>query len=303
MSDISLVFFGTGPISLATLEQVAESFAIEAVVTKADSINPAGKTIESPVKLWAKDHHVPVFQPRKKTELAELFDQQTFASQVGLVVDYGLIIPKSVIDSFPKGIINSHFSMLPQWRGADPITTAILSGADQTGVSLMIINEGMDTGELIAQEHYEIPTNITIHELETALVKLSNKLIQQVLPRYFNGEIMAWQQDNSIEPSYTKKLSKDDGLIDWAKEAAVLEREIRAYLGWPGSYTTLASKPVIITQAHVLDYPNAKPSLAFKHDKQFAVQCGKNALIIDRLKPAGKREMTGQEFLAGHPML
>ncbi len=307
-----IVFFGTGPISRATLEGIADNFTIEAVVTKADSTTPGGKVIDSPVKQWALEHKVPIFQPPTKTELASLFAGRPFASQIGLVVDYGLIIPESVIKAFPLGIVNSHFSLLPQWRGADPITMAISSGAKRSGVSLMLIVPALDEGQLLAQESFDLPPDITISQLDEKLVKLSTKMIQSVVPQYINGSLKPYNQDLSENVSYTKKLQKSDGQIDWSKPAAVLEREIRAYLGWPGSFTTIGGKDVIITKAYIsppdssITTNNERRAIGvpFKTpDKQLAVTCGDGQLlIIDRLKPAGKRDMTGPEFLAGNPL-
>lgn len=299
MKATSVVFFGTGPISRATLEGISDTFQIEAVITKADSKSASDQLIESPVKTWASLHNITVFQPRDKAELSQLIEEHAFTSSVGLVVDYGLIIPKTVIDSFPKGIINSHFSLLPQWRGADPITQAIVSGATKTGVSLMLIEEGLDTGPLIAQFPLPLSDNITIDQLEKQLVKLSNKLIQSTIPSYMKSEIIPWEQDKSVEPTYTKKLSKADGLVDWQLPAVTIERQIRAYLGWPGSHTTIGGKDVIVTTAHVENL-SGQPGQAFKHGKELAVYCSQDALVIDRLKPAGKREMAGREFLAGN---
>src|SRR5581483_4478648 len=173
-------------------------------------IGPGGKLAATPVKDWADQHKVLVFTPANKTELAELFQTEKFVSPVGLVVDYGIIIPRSVMDSFPKGIVNSHFSLLPEWRGADPLTHAILSGQKQTGVSLMVIDEKLDEGPLLAQETYDIAANETTPTLTDRLTALSNKMIQKVLPDYVDGSLKPYSQPSSKPSTYASKLSKSD---------------------------------------------------------------------------------------------
>lgn len=297
-----IVFFGTGTVSLASLEFLSQHFAVEAVITKPDGVGVNNKPIEPPVKIWAQDHNISVHQPAGKAALTELFESNPFKSQVGLVVDYGLIIPQPVIDYFPLGIVNSHFSLLPKLRGADPITFAILEGQEVTGVSLMLIVAAMDEGQLIAQCQFKLLPDINIQQLTASLVELSNQLLLETLPDYLSGKIKPWPQDATIAPSYTKKLTKADGVIDWTKPATQLEREVRAYLGWPGSQTQIAGLDVQITAAHVTA-GQGQPGQAFKTiTKDLAFYTGDGTLTIDRLKPASKRDMTAREFLAGHPL-
>jgi methionyl-tRNA formyltransferase len=293
MPKPSIVFFGTGPVSYGTLLGISDAFAIEAVITKPIAISH-GKPIDHPVHAWATENNVPVHTPANKRELTELIEAQPFESQVGLVVDYGIIIAEAVIDSFPLGIVNSHFSVLPKYRGADPITPIILEGRDVTGVTLMLIVPELDAGPVLAIETINVPGDITITGLTTKLIELSNKVIQSKLPEYINGSIKPKEQEPTIEPTYTKKLQKADGIIDWSKSAVQIEREIRGYLGWPGSRTTLHDRDVIITKAHV----------AMPEAGDLAHQCGDGAyLIIDRLKPAGKNEMAAADFQRGLPKI
>src|SRR6266567_5455079 len=145
----TIVFFGSGPVAAATLEGLlAAGLQFEAIITKPRAPGHHG---DVPVLELAQKQGLPFFTPQRKDELTELFRNHSFASPIGLVVDYGIIIAKEVIDAFPKGIVNSHFSLLPEWRGADPITFSVLSGQRKTGVSLMLINEKLDEGMLLAQ--------------------------------------------------------------------------------------------------------------------------------------------------------
>ena len=218
-SKLSLVFFGTGPVSAATLAGIHGSFQIEAVVTKPRMTAPGGKPLPHPVLDLVEQHGWPSAVVAGKAELADLVAAHPFTSRVGLVVDFGIIIPASVIDSFPLGILNSHFSLLPLLRGADPISTVIRDGLDQTGVSLMTIVPALDEGPLVWQEHIMVPPTTTTPELTEELVALSNKIVQKQLPRYYNGSIKPYLQEKLITPTYTHKLKKSDGVIDWVLPA------------------------------------------------------------------------------------
>lgn len=305
-SSISLVFFGTGTVSLDCLEGIGDAFTIEAIITKPDHESPHGKITPPAVKTWGEDHGVPIFQLANKAALTEFFGGHKFDSRLGLVVDYGLIIPQSVLDAFELGLVNSHFSLLPAWRGADPITAAVLAGDEITGVTVQRVVYALDEGPILAQERYKMPKDVTTPLLTEELTKISNRLLIQTLPKYVSGQVKPKPQDPSLTPSFSHKLTKTDGLIDWTKPADQLEREIRAYIGWPGSYTTLGGIDVIITNAHAVpvNHPRSQPGEVegLSDVGLITVECGQGYLCIERLKPAGKREMSAQEFLVGHPL-
>ncbi len=293
----TLIFFGNGPVGLASLEALSINFEIEAVVTKPDPMSSRNPAL---VADFARKQGYNLHQPESKQALDELIASKPFTSEVGVIVDYGIIVSQKVIDYFPKGIVNSHFSLLPEWRGADPITFALLSGQSLTGVSLMLINATLDTGKLLAQAEYNIDGDENILTLTENLVELSNKTLEEILPKYFADEIVPFDQDTSVEATYSRKLTKADGLIDWTKSAEEISREVRAFLGWPGSQANLGGKDVTITEVKLLG-DSGKPSKPFTISKsQFGVYCGNGALEIFKLKPAGKSEMTAQAFLAGN---
>ena len=298
-----IVFFGSGPVAAESLRLLAHDFTFEGVITKPKPEHHRG---EPPVLTLCRELGLPSHTPNSKKELSALLNEKSFKSELGLVIDYGIIIGKDVIDSFRLGIVNSHFSLLPQWRGADPISFAILSGQKQTGVSLMLINEKMDEGPLIAQATYDILVNQTTPELTEDLIELSHKTLQEILPLYVENSIEAAPQENisiadSTTPTYSRKLDKTDGIISWDKPASVLEREIRAYIDWPKSRTVIANKDVIITSATVKK-TQGTPGTFGVQDKKIIAYCKKDALIINQLKPAGKKEMTSESFLAGHQL-
>jgi methionyl-tRNA formyltransferase len=298
-SGNSVVFFGSGPVAAKSLELLTKNFEIEAIITKPRAPHHKG---DVPVLRLAEELEITTFTPSNKQELSELFATNPVTSKLGIVIDYGIIINRDVIDYFPLGIVNSHFSLLPEWRGADPITFAILSGQKQTGVSLMLINEKMDEGELLAQAPYDISINMTTPELTDALIDVSDTTLSEILPLYFAGNVVTQPQPNEVKPMYSRKLIKDDGLLDWTKPAVQLEREVRAYAEWPKSRTQLAGKDITITKSHTVN-TQGKPGAISVEGKQIIVACGKDSLSIDELKPAGKNKMTSEAFLAGHKNL
>lgn len=287
----TIVFFGSGPVAATSLEFLNNNFTIEAVITKSSTEQMMKNLVECPV-----------YTVNNKIELDTLISNIDITSPLGVVVDFGIIISEEVIKSFNRGIVNSHFSLLPQWRGADPISFSILSGQDKTGVSLMVIEPSLDTGKLITQKSLKINPRETTPSLTNRLVELSNRLLKDYLPLYVAGNIKPKNQPHPDRATYSRKLTKEDGIIDWSKPADQIEREIRAFIDWPKSRTTLASKDVIITEVKISNV-NGKPGNISTLNKEIVVCCGENALVISKLKPAGKKEMTSEGFIAGHKNL
>jgi methionyl-tRNA formyltransferase len=290
-----IVFFGSGPVAAQSLSDLLGDFSFEAVITKlGDRKNP------NPVESLAQEHGLKLYNAINKSELDEIFITNHFNSRLGLVIDYGIIISSEVIASFELGILNSHFSLLPQWRGADPITFAILSGQPTTGVSIMLINEKLDEGPLLCQKDYPIPPDSTSPELTSDLIGLSGELLRSIVPKYFDGAVRPYPQDPSNKPSYSRKLTKDDGRIDWHKSAQQIEREIRAFADWPKSYTTLAGVEIVITKAAVANKNGNPGEIDHTDRKRLVIYCEQDAIDILRLKPSGKPEMDVTAFLAGY---
>lgn len=298
-----IVFFGSGPVAAKSLRLLIPEFHIEAVVTKP---RPAHHKGSVPVLELAEKLKIPVKTVENKATLDALIAKRPFGSRLGILIDFGIIVSQKAIDYFSLGIVNSHFSLLPQWRGADPISFSILSGQNQTGVSLMLLVEKMDEGPILAQGVYDLEANETTQSLTTHLVKLSAALLHDSLPKYLSGEITPCSQEAVAamltpppQTSYSRKLTKEDGQLDWSKPAVQLEREIRAFIEWPKSRTTIRGIDIVITKAHVVK-TSGRPGTTEVCEKLPIVHCGENALALDRLKPAGKQEMTGEGFLAGY---
>lgn len=304
-----IVFFGSGSVAAQSLELLTKSFSIEAVVTKPKPSHHRG---DFPAVTVAEKHDLPIIYVRDKKETSEKIVTRQFESKVGVLIDFGIIVAQDVIDTFPLGIINSHFSLLPELRGADPITFAILSGQVRTGVSLMRLVPAMDEGDILAFGVQELGSDVTTPQLTEQLIRLSYSLLEHEIPRYLDGaqlfdqsEINTMVSDFAYPtvPTYTRKLTKADGVLDLSKSAAQLEREIRAYAGWPGSRTTIADRDVVITAAHVSTGDinvNDVDVTAFVANKRLYLRAKDDLLVVDRLKPAGKPEMSASAFLAGH---
>lgn len=297
----TIVFFGSGPVAAKSLELLAKNFEIEAVVTKPRAPHHKGAV---PVLSTAKHLDLPVLTVSNKTELDKIINKGNLRSNIGILIDFGIIVSRTVIDYFPLGIINSHFSLLPILRGADPITFSILNGDSETGVSLMIIDEGMDTGKLIAQKSLRLPKDITTPQLTDELILLSDELLCKFMPLYIKNQIKPYGQPNHQKPTYSKKITKNDGVINWNKPAQQIEREIRAYVGWPGSKTSLYGKEVTILKASLVDdsLNSGKPGdiQIIKKTKQLIVGCQSGGINIEQLRPSGKNKMDIEAFIAGY---
>ncbi len=283
-----VVFFGSGPVAARSLELLLAHAEIEAVITKP---RPPHHRYDVPVLSLAEKHHLPVLTARNRAELDTLVQAQSFTSRLAILIDFGIIVSRTVIDTFPLGIINSHFSLLPQWRGADPITFAILSGQEKTGVSLMLIDEGMDTGKLLTYRTLHINPNETSITLTDRLISLSDELLTEYIPRYLAGEVKPKQQPHPDRVTYSRKLTKQDGIIDWNEPADVIERKIRAFQPWPKCRGQVGNWSLIITRAHVSDTKNTP----------LDVTCGDGRVLsIDEvIAPSGKK-MPADAFLRGY---
>ncbi|MDB5169885.1 MAG: fmt, methionyl-tRNA formyltransferase [Candidatus Saccharibacteria bacterium] len=295
MAD-SVVFFGSGPVAAKALALLAQHSTIEAVITKPQ---PEHHKEVFPVIATSRDLGITnVLTVSNKRELADLFADQKFTSRVGVVIDFGIIITQDVIDSFELGIVNSHFSLLPKWRGADPITFSVLKGDSETGVSLMLIVEKLDEGPVLVQQALPLTADVTTPVLTDQLIQLSDDLLKATLPLYLASSIEPQPQPET-GATYSSKLSKEDGTIDWQKSAIDIERQIRAFIEWPKSRTTIGGRDVVITAAHV-ESGTGTPGVIWLQDRQLGMQTGEGILVIDQLIPAGKKPMSGSDFLLGY---
>lgn len=304
-SAIRIVFFGNERLATG-LPQIqpqllpnllTAGYQVSTVVSNNHPLTGTNKRVAEIDEL-AHQNHIPILAPANPINILDQL--KSYHPTVGVLVAYGRIIPQPIIDIFPYGIINLHPSLLPAYRGSTPIEQTILDGVSETGVSIMRLQQTMDTGPILAQKRLPLSGNEQKNDLATKLLTQGSEMIMALLKDINNTTNNFSIQDNNLS-TYTKLIKKADGQIDLTHSAINLERQIRAYAGWPGSYTTLAGKDIIITAAHV-ETLRGKPGTAFMHNRSLGLYAAQDALIIDRLKPAGKREMTGPEFLAGNPI-
>lgn len=300
----TIVFFGTEDFSLITLRALVEGgFSIAAVVTKPDSQQGRGRKLTPPaVKSYALEHDITVLQPQKLTEITDYIT--SLNDPIGVLVSYGKIIPQSIIDLFDPGIINVHPSLLPKYRGPSPIETAILNGDKETAVSIMQLSAAMDAGPVYGYTPLTLTGTETSLELYETLGNLGAQTLIKLFPLILCGEASGLPQDDE-QATYCHLITKSDGIIDWNKGAERIEREIRAYQGWPQSRTTLGKVDVIITAATAVWHSsNLAPG-----ELKIITEDGTTALFvgtsdgdiqIDTLKPLGKQKMPVKAFLAGY---
>src|SRR3989344_8706919 len=330
---MKIIFFGTSGFAIPSLRMLAEhKHAPVAIITAPDKPKGRGKRLTfTPVKQFVIEKidkpGLSIWQLEKLDAVA-IEHIVTLQPNLGIIAAYGKIIPKELIDIFPHGLLNIHPSILPKYRGPSPIQTTILNGDAETGVTIIQIDEQLDHGPIVAQRGYVIPTDITYPALHNALAELGAQLLIETLPKWMVGEITPTSQDDA-KATYTKLLKKEDGEIDWSKSAEEIERMVRAYNPWPGSYTEVISeklkvKSILkIKKVDVLKlnpvrnavsngvnqeqapFPSPRiPGTFFKTTDGFpAVICGTDALKFLMVQPEGKKDMLGDAFAHGYMSL
>ncbi|MCA9348755.1 methionyl-tRNA formyltransferase [Candidatus Saccharibacteria bacterium] len=304
----SVVFFGNEqlsstrqPSSVHAFQSLIDSgYPIEALVIKARP-QKSRQPNEPAIVNIANKNNVPIIRLSDKTQLLEICN--TFTSEVAILAAFGMIIDQAVINHFKHGIINIHPSLLPKYRGTTPIETAILNGDKETGVSIMKLTSGMDSGPIFAQAIQILTGKESKAQLTDSLDSLGATLLINVLPGIFDGSIKATPQSES-RASYTKMLTKEDSRLDFSKSAEQLEREIRALAEWPGSKTTINGTEVTITSAYgVPSNDQSKKAGEYwivEEANLLAIETGSGYLCVQTLKPVGRSEMTAVEFINGY---
>ena len=300
----SLVFFGNERIATGITtntpifrELLAAGYEIEAVVINHEKAT-SRKTRALKIEEIAMSHNIAVHSPTSSEQLLELCKK--FQSKIAVLVAYGRIIPQSVIDEFPLGIINVHPSLLPKHRGSVPIESVILQGEQETGVSIMKLVKTMDAGPVYTQTKLSLQGDETKQALSELLAQDAAKKLREILPRIADGSLQPQPQDET-QATYDQRITKADGVIDWYETASTIEREVRAYAGWPKSSTRLGTVDVVITAAHVEPERSGKtPGTVDIADAALILSCGQESLEIDQLIPAGKKEMSAAEFIRGY---
>jgi len=298
--SLRIIFAGTPDFAARHLDALlAANYNVVGVFTQPD--RPAGrgkKLMPSPVKVVAQEHGLPVFQP---ASLRPAENQQLIAdlnADIMVVVAYGLILPKAVLEMPRLGCINVHGSLLPRWRGAAPIQRSLWAGDDETGVTIMQMDVGLDTGDMLYKLACPITPDDTSASLYDKLAELGPQGLIETLQLLASGKARPEVQDES-QVTYAEKLSKEEALLDWSLSAAQLERCIRAFNPWPMSYFMMDGQPVKVWKANVLEAAtNAAPGTILEADKQgIQVATAQGVLNIEELQPAGKKAMKAQDLL------
>ena len=311
-SQVKIVFWGTPDFAVKPLEVLIENFNVLAVITNPDE--PVGRKAiltPPPIKVLARKYKIPVFQPNKLA--IENCKLEIPSADIYVVAAYGKIISKEILEIPKYGALNIHPSLLPKWRGASPIQYAILNGDEETGVTIMLMDEKMDHGPIFAWRELEIRNpkseirKYTTPELSEILSKMGAELIIETVPKWINGEIKPVTQDED-KATYSKILKKEDGRIDWSKSAEEVERQVRAFTPWPGSFTywKRSEKEVRLEllEADIVKSADFPDNIALRgiliKDKRLFIKTGEGYLEILRIQPEGKKEMTAKEFINGY---
>jgi methionyl-tRNA formyltransferase len=298
-----VIFMGTPAFAVASLERLAESDSLEiiAVYTQPDREVGRGQKIgESPVKKFAMSRGLRIMQPVSLKNADAVSQMEALSPDVAVVSAYGKIIPETFL-ALPKyGCLNIHPSLLPKYRGATPIPSAILNGETVTGISVMLLDPGMDTGPVLKQREEVISGGDTAETLSERLAKAGAELLMDVLPAWLEGKIVPMPQDDS-QATYTKVISKEDGKIDWDTGAIDIWRRIRAFQPWPGCFTTWEGRNLKIAGALPLDMPSSEPGkvILVEGPVSVGIECGRGVLGLTRVQMEGKKQMSVEEFIRG----
>ncbi len=294
-----IVFMGSPEFALPTLSILIQNYHVSGVVTQPDRPSGRGRTLKPPpVKILADKNNIPVIQPRNLKEPEALTQLQNWRPDLIVVAAFGQILRPHVLDLPPHGCINVHASLLPRWRGAAPIQAAILNGDDQTGVTIMLMDRGLDTGPVLSQRAIPITDENTAGTLSPLLAELGAKLLIETLPTYLSGELPPQPQDEK-HATYAPMLKKAEGEIDFNKPAIYLERFVRAYNPWPGAFTTWEARQLKIHRAHAVKSVSPGDGVKLVHNGQPAYGTSQGILVLDEVQPAGKKAMPGDVFLRG----
>ena len=302
---LKVIFAGTPEFSVAPLRSLIESqHEVIAVYTQPDRPAGRGRNLKpSPVKQMAVDHAIPVFQPANFKDEADLSALEALKADVMIVVAYGLILPQRVLDAPRYGCLNIHASLLPRWRGAAPIQRAIQAGDKQTGITIMQMEAGLDTGPMLYKEVITIGESETGGQLHDRLAPLGAQALMKALALLAADQFEPEIQDDSLA-NYAHKLEKSEAKIDWARPASELERMVRAFNPWPVAYTSLGDKTLRVWQATSLDQRAEGPAgtVMATSAAGIDVSTGEGVLRISELQPQGKRAMSARDFLNAHDL-
>ena len=289
---------GSPEFALPTLRSLAERYPIAGVITQPD--RPAGRgrgMTPPPVKILAQELGLPVIQPERLKAPEALQQLRQWAPDLIVVTAFGQILRPEVLDLPKFGCINVHASLLPRWRGAAPIQAAILAGDTWTGVTIMRMDPGVDTGPVLSQRGIPVLPDDTAGTLSERLAGLGAELLIETLPGYLGGELLP-QPQNGASATYAPMLKKEDGLLDFSHPAIELTKRVHAFNPWPGAFTLWKGQPLKVLRAHAVD-AMGEPGKRLVYEQLPGIGTQQGILVLDEIQPAGKRPMPGGDFLRG----
>ena len=308
MAPLRIIFMGTAELSCASLGKIFhdERFSVIAVVTQPDK--PKGRELKitpSPVKILAEKLMLPVLQPIKARDDQFIAELRELKPDLMVVVAYGQILPQAILDLPPHGCLNVHTSLLPKYRGAAPIQWAIANGEPETGVTIMKMDAGLDTGPILSTRRTPILPTDDSQSLHDRLAQLGAELLVETIPGYVAGSISPRPQPPEGS-TYAAKISKEDGRIDWNWPTQKIWNRLRAFTPWPGAFTFLPGEPkpqlLKILKAEVVEKTGKAGEILSADKSGLVVAAGQDALRILELQREGGRRMNAAEFLAGHSL-
>ncbi len=302
--NIRTVFMGTPDFALGTLEGlISAGCNMVGVYTQPDRPKGRGKKLAAPpIKELAEKHGIPVFQPLKLRDPAAVEQLKELRPELIVVIAYGQILPKAVLDIPQHGCINVHASLLPKYRGAAPINKVIVDGESETGITTMLMDVGLDTGDMLIKRSLPIDANETAGHLHDRLALLGRETMEETLKQLCHGNLTPEQQDDSLS-SYAPMMKKEDGLIDWSKSATEVHNLVRGLDPWPSAYTQLNNEVLKISRTSIDTTISDSPGSVLKADTDgVLIACGKGALLIDQLQLPGKKKLSAADFLRGRDL-
>lgn len=294
-----IVFMGSPDFAAISLRALAQKFNIVGCVTQPDKRAGRGKKLFSPpVRILADELDIPTIQPRRIKDEEAMDALRRLSPDLIVVAAYGQILRPELLALPRYGCVNVHGSLLPRWRGAAPVQAAILAGDTETGITIMLMDAGIDTGEMLSKRATPIEKDDTAKTLFDKLAPLGAELLVETLPKYLSGEILPEKQPEE-GASYAKMLKKADGELDFSKTAEELERQIRAFNPWPSSFFEWEGTRIKVHRAKVDTGKSAGIGKQVKIEGVPAIGTSEGNLLLEQIQPAGKKSMTGKSFLAG----
>jgi methionyl-tRNA formyltransferase len=298
--SIRVIFMGSPDFALSSLSALAKTYHVVGVVTQPDRASGRGRELKSPpVKKLALELSIPVMQPEKLRAPESMDQLREWKPDLIVVAAFGQILKKDVLDLPRHGCLNIHASLLPRWRGAAPINAAILAGDEETGVTIMQMDAGLDTGPMLAAKSICIGCDDTAGSVFQALSTLGADLLLETLPEYFAGTLTPVPQPNE-GATYAPMLKKEDGLLDFTRPASELARRVRAMNPWPCAWFEWNGSPLKVLRVSTISVEEGLGcGVRFKIDGKPAIQSVAGALVLEEVQPAGRKVMPGKSFLAG----